>query len=91
VMDIEINEDVKIGKAYGVARRKARDLPWWMEEEEGWWWQKFLNFDNLSVETLVMDRMILKHLMKNEWWKVGWPFTAYVILFAIVSLENDAT
>ncbi len=28
VMDIETDEDVKIGKAYGVARRKARDLPW---------------------------------------------------------------
>jgi hypothetical protein len=52
---------------------------------------KVFKFDGLSVETTVMDRMVLKHLMKNEWWKVGWPFTAFVILFAIISLEKDVT
>jgi hypothetical protein len=27
VMDIEIDEDLKVGEAYGVAREKVRDLP----------------------------------------------------------------
>jgi hypothetical protein len=27
---------------------------------------KVFKFDGLSVETPVMDRMVLKHLMKNE-------------------------
>ncbi len=31
VMGIEIDEDLKVGEAYGVARKKVRDLPWWME------------------------------------------------------------
>jgi hypothetical protein len=51
---------------------------------------KVVKFNGQSVTTLVIDKKVLKHLIKKRVAKNGWPLVFFVVILAIVSTKVNA-
>jgi hypothetical protein len=51
---------------------------------------KVAKFNSQCVTTLVMDRKVLKYLIKKRGGKNGWPSAFFVVVLTIVSTKVNA-